>query len=114
MRVAKISTEQIDDVTVVTLAGKISRRAGATALRGVVSDAIDQGRRKLLLDLSAVTTMDAAGLDELLAAAMNMSKHGGQLRLAALPPNITDLLVIRQRIDAFRVYDTQAEALAAF
>lgn len=114
MRAPKISTKQRDDVTLVTLAGKLTRRAGATALRAVVAGAIDHGCRKMVLDLSAVTTMDAAGAGELRAAARSMSNKDGKLRLAALPPNITDLLLILQVIDGFDSYDTQTEALASF
>lgn len=114
MRAPKISTRQIDDVMLVTLAGKISRSRGAPALREVLADLTNHGSRKMVLDLSTVTTMDAAGVDELRAAACNMSKQGGKLRLAALPPNITDLLLVLQVIGDFDVYDTQSEALASF
>ena len=67
------------------LAGPLTA-ATAPALRAEVRAAIDQGRTALLVDLDAVTGVDAVGVAALLEARRLLEAHtGGTLVLRANP-----------------------------
>ena len=73
----------LDDVAVVDVAGRLTLEAG-TAVRDTVCAAFARGRRKLVLDLTRVTTLDAAGLGEL--AEVHRSVHARRRRREARAP----------------------------
>src|SRR5207245_10447354 len=54
----KATSRTIDGVEVIKLDGKITIGSGDEQLREVMTNALDLGKTKLLLDLSAATTMD--------------------------------------------------------
>jgi anti-anti-sigma factor len=59
--------------------------------------------RDLTLDLSAVTFMDGAGLDALLAAGRTVRQRGGVLRLRSPQPSVRYVLELTGTEDAFEV-----------
>lgn len=66
--------------------------ATAHALREHLLTALDQPGHRILLDLSAVTFMDASGLDVLVFVKRMAVRRGGALRLLAPPAAICRLL----------------------
>jgi anti-sigma B factor antagonist len=66
--------------------------ATAPALREHLLAALDQPGHRILLDLSAVTFMDASGLDVLVFVKRMAVRRGGALRLLAPPAAICRLL----------------------
>jgi anti-anti-sigma factor len=54
--------------------------------------AVDFPRESLLLDLSAVTFLDASALGVLAAAAVLAKESGGALRICGAPPNVETVL----------------------
>ena len=84
------------------------------ALREAVSEALEAGARNILLDLSAVSTIDSSGVGEMVSAYTTVTNRGGKLKLLDLPPKVMDILQITQLITVFETYDSQSEALASF
>ncbi|HVT45065.1 MAG TPA: STAS domain-containing protein [Thermoanaerobaculia bacterium] len=110
----KISNRTVDGVEIVTLQGKITIGAGDSQLREIVSNLLNEGKLKILLDMKGVTTIDSSGIGELVGSYTTVTNRGGKLKLLHLPPKVTDLLQVTQLITVFEVYEDEAEAIQAF
>jgi anti-sigma B factor antagonist len=109
-----IMQRQEGDVTVLDVAGKITIGVGDVAVRDAVQVALGSGARSILLNLKGVTTIDSAGVGELVSAFTTVTNRGGKLKLVNLPPKVNDILQITQLITVFEVYDDEREALASY
>jgi len=71
-----------DKVAAFTLDGDVDLSSGQ-AVRDAVCEALDEGAREVVLDLSGVTLLDSSGLNALLNAARDIDRRGGKLRCEA-------------------------------
>ena len=60
----KANSRTVDDVEIISLQGKITIGSGDTQLREVITNAVNSGKNKILLDLSGVTTIDSSGIGD--------------------------------------------------
>ena len=65
-----------------TLDGDVDLASGQT-IRDAVCEALDEGAREILLDLSGVTFLDSTGLTALLNSARDVDRRGGKLSVEA-------------------------------
>jgi anti-sigma B factor antagonist len=107
----QISSRQVGDVKVLDAKGKITIGVGDIELRNAVTEALDAGTSKIVLNLRDVTVIDSSGVGELVSAYTRVTQRGGKLILANLPPKIQDILQITQLITIFEVYDSEDEAV---
>jgi anti-sigma B factor antagonist len=110
----KANSRTVDDVEIISLQGKITIGSGDTQLREVISNAVNAGKNKILLDLSGVTTIDSSGIGELVGSYTTATNRGGKLKLLHLPAKLNELLHVTQLITVFEVYENEREAIASF
>ena len=110
----KVSARTNNDVEVISLQGKITIGAGDTQLRESITQALNGGKNKILLDMQGVTTIDSSGIGELVGAFTTVTNRGGKLKLLHLPSKVNDLLHVTQLITVFEVYETEEEAVKSF
>ncbi len=110
----KSEIKDIGDVRIIRLAGKITIGAGDVKMRELVDAALAEGKKKILLDLEDVGTIDSSGIGEMVSCYTTVAKNGGQLKLLKLSPKINDILQVTQLITVFDVFDDQQEAVASF
>ncbi|MDC0721438.1 STAS domain-containing protein [Nannocystis bainbridge] len=108
-----ITTRQLEDVTVLAPRGKLTIETGST-LRDAVRAALDNGARKLVLNLSEVTTVDSSGIGELVSAYTTANNQNARLKLAAVPPRVHDVLLITRLLSVFEVHESEDEAVRSF
>src|SRR5207248_3900865 len=94
---------------IIKLDGKIAIGAGDQQLREVISSAVNEGKTKILLDLSGVTTIDSSGIGELVGSYTTATNRGGKLKLLHLPAKLNELLHVTQLITVFEVYERSEE-----
>ncbi|HVS01851.1 MAG TPA: STAS domain-containing protein [Thermoanaerobaculia bacterium] len=109
-----ISERQEGDVTILDVSGKITIGVGDVAVRDAVQTALSSGSLKILVNLEEVSTIDSAGVGELVSAYTTVANRGGRLKLLNLPPKVNDILQITQLITVFEVHDDEREAIASF
>ena len=103
------------DVTIVQVTGDITLNKGGDAmLKDKVQSLLQQGRTKLLVDLSAVSYVDSAGLGELVQAYATTKNRGGALKLVGVTGRLHGLLVVTKLLTVFDTFDDEASALASF
>jgi len=110
----KAISRTVDDVEIISLQGKITIGAGDTQLREVITNAVNAGKNKILLDLSGVTTIDSSGIGELVGSYTTATNRGGKLKLLHLPAKLNELLHVTQLITVFEVYENETEAIGSF
>jgi anti-sigma B factor antagonist len=64
--------------------------------------------------MAGVTTVDSAGLGELVAAYTTVTKAGGSMKLVNLTKRLHDLLSITKLLTVFDSFDTEQDALRNF
>ena len=109
-----ISERQAGDVTVLDLAGKITIGEGSVSLRSAIRRLIEEGKKKILLNLGQVSYVDSSGIGELVSSFTTINREGGQLKIVNLTQKIQDLLAITKLLTVFDVYDDEATALNSF
>src|SRR6187401_3285900 len=109
-----ISERQVGDVTVLDMDGKITIGEGSVALRTAIRRLLEEGKKKILLNLAKVGYIDSSGIGELVSSYTAINKEGGQLKLLNLTQKLQDLLTITKLLTVFDVYDNEAEALNSY
>jgi anti-sigma B factor antagonist len=109
-----INERQAGDVTVLDMSGKITIGEGSVALRSAIRRLLEEGKKRILLNLAGVSYIDSSGIGELVSSYTAINKEGGQLKLLNLTQKIKDLLTITKLLTVFDVYDSEADALNSF
>ena len=110
-----INERQAGDVTVLDLSGKITIGEGSVALRAGIRRLLEEGKKRILLNLAGVSYVDSSGIGELVSSYTAIGKEeGGQLKLLNLTQKIRDLLTITKLLTVFDVYENEAEALNSY
>ncbi len=80
-------------------------------LKQRVRNLVEQGGRQLVVDLSGVSYVDSIGVAELVRSHVIMGNHDGRLVLAAIPPQVEQLLAVTRLDQIFDRHHTQADAI---
>jgi anti-sigma B factor antagonist len=110
----KINTRQEKDVTVVELTGDMNIGTGDVAFRRTVRQLLDQGSRKLLIDMAGVRSMDSSGLGELVRSKTTAAAAGATIRLLHVEDKVHRSLKMAQLIGVFETFDDEIDALRSF
>ncbi|MFW6038879.1 MAG: STAS domain-containing protein [bacterium] len=73
-----------------------------------------EGNPRLLIDFTNVQHLSSAALGTLITVNNKVRQKGGQLRLAAIDPQIYEVFVITKLNKLFQIHDTHEKALASF
>ena len=109
-----ISERQAGDIAVLDMSGRITIGEGSVALRTTVRRLLEEGKKKVLLNLAGVGYIDSSGIGELVSSYTTIEKDGGQLKLLNLTQKLQDLLTITKLLTVFDVYENESDALAGF
>ena len=109
-----ISERHVGDVTILDMDGKITIGEGSVALRTAIRRLLEEGKKKILLNLAKVGYIDSSGIGELVSSYTAINKESGELKLLNLTQKLQDLLTITKLLTVFDVYESDEEALASF
>jgi anti-sigma B factor antagonist len=110
-----ISERTVGDVVIVDVAGKVTLGDGGDAmLKDKMGSLVQQGQKKVLLNLGDVSYVDSAGLGAIVQAYATLNKNGGSLKLLNATKRIKDLLSITKLLTIFDTYDNEGEAVKSF
>ena len=102
-----------DQVTLVEVSGRIDSM-NANELGAALSDTIDGGHIRLVLDLRSVEYMSSAGLREIVTALKKVKRETGDMRLAQPSPRVREVLEMAGLDTIFRIFPTQGEAIGSY
>jgi anti-sigma B factor antagonist len=110
----QIEERAVGDVVVLDLKGKVTLGEGDEVLKDKVNSLVNQGHKKIVLNLADVPYIDSAGLGEVVRTYTTVSRQGGSLKLLNLTKRITDLLSITKLLTVFETFDSENEAVRSF
>src|SRR5438477_4248760 len=108
-----LETRVTEGVTVISCKGRIVYGIEADALSGETAELAPQARR-VVIDLSGVEMIDAAGLGALISVALAAQASQCSVKLAAPGNLILELLEITKLTSVFEVHPTLDAATVAF
>jgi anti-sigma B factor antagonist len=83
-------------------------------LKERVTEAVDFGSRKILVDFTQTGYIDSSGLGALVSLAKKLREAGGELRLAGLNDDLRTLFELTKLDTLFNITATADEALKGF
>jgi anti-sigma B factor antagonist len=110
----QIDERTVGDVVVLDLKGRVMLGDGDEVLKDKVNSLLNQGMKKIVLNLAQVPYIDSAGLGEVVRTFTTVSRQGGHLKLLNLTKRITDLLAITKLLTVFDTYESETEAVQSF
>jgi anti-sigma B factor antagonist len=109
----KIKEKIVDHIAVLELSGKMMGGPETMALHDHVKGLINDGIKKVVIDLGNVKWINSSGMGILMACMTTLSNAGGKLVLARVSEKVNSLLMITQLIKVFETYETVDRAVAA-
>lgn len=104
----------VADVKVVDLSGRITLGEASGKLRSTVSELLDAGATKMVLNLGDVSYIDSSGLGELVSAYTTARGRGCTVKLLNVQAKVRDLLQITKLYTVFEAHTDEAEAVTSF
>ena len=108
---ARVSISRFGSDSFVIAAGGELDLYTSERLHEKIADALEQGGRRILVDLTGVSFMDSTALGVLVNAAKALRSSGGQLVLVADDPRVTRVFEITGLERVFRVESSLPEAV---
>lgn len=108
-----IDVKEVGKVTVVAPRGDVDM-AVADDVRVRLTELVDRGRARLVLDLAAVMYIDSSGLGALVAAMKHARAAGGDIKVCALENDVRSLFEMTRLNKVLAVHATRQEAIAAW
>jgi len=109
-----VEVRQSGNVVVVQLSGKLTAGLGDEILRESVAALLGDGWPRLLIDMSAVSFMDSAGLGELVSGLRAARAAGGDLKLLNASQRVQSTLYMSRLMPIFEIHADEADAVASF
>ena len=111
---SKVTTRQLGDATMVDIVGRIALMDGSAQLRDAIGVLMEQGKKRIVLNLAGVDFVDSSGLGELVRTHASVRSHGGQLRLLNPSKHVHDLLRMTKLDRVLEIEPDEASALNSF
>jgi anti-sigma B factor antagonist len=110
----QIGERKVGDVVLLDIKGKVTLGEGDEILKDKINSLMNQGHKKIVLNLADVPYIDSAGLGEIVRTFTTVSRQGGSLKLLNLTKRISDLLAITKLLTVFETFDTETDAVQSF
>lgn len=109
-----INERRIEDVTVLDLMGRIRITGRARGLHKSIRGLVEQGKTRILLNVSQVTHIDSSGLDELVASCVTAGNQGGEIKLLHPTEQMREVITTANLSALFDIYNNEYDAIASF
>ena len=108
-----VSIRPVGPISLLDVSGRLtSFEVGA--LRDSVSRLLQQGRKNIVLNLSALQYLDSSGIGELARIYVSVVKEGGQLKVVGLSSRVQEILKTTQLYQVFPEFPSEEAALESF
>lgn len=102
------------DVVVISIKGNLMGEPQTTQLRDKIYSLLQDGMKKIVLDLKGVRWINSSGLGTLIASLTSVKNKGGDLRLACITEKVESVLVVTRLVKVFKEYETVDRAVASY
>jgi anti-sigma B factor antagonist len=114
MKNLHIKERQVKNVVVLDMDGNMRIGESGVMFHSTIRRLLEEGQRKILLNLAGIDNIDSSGLGELIASHNVLKKNDGQVKLLHLTKRVRELMVITKLLTVFDVYESESEAIDSF
>jgi anti-sigma B factor antagonist len=107
----KTTTLQSGKIGVIEVKGSLVGGEETDELRSAVADFVEQGNKKLVIDLGKVTYLNSTAIGVLVQAHTTYTRNKGQVKLCGINNNINNIFVITKLTMVFDVAESRDEAV---
>ncbi|MCA9980199.1 MAG: STAS domain-containing protein [Anaerolineales bacterium] len=112
-QLATFSTTSYKRADLIEIVGRIDS-SNAGELETLFNNLLDDGRKNLVVDASALNYLSSAGLRSFVSTLRECNKKGGDLRLVTPSDRVQEVLSMAGLTSLFKVYDDQTSAVGSF
>ena len=109
-----IDERTVEGVSILDLEGQIIFAQGDTILKDKIHSLVNQGHKKIVVNLARVSYLDSSGLGHLVAAYTTVNQAGGTLKLINLAKKLQTLMTMTKLLTVFETFDSEKDAIASF
>ena len=109
----KIINRSFGDVTILDASGDLTR-GSSEDLQAMIRGLAAAGHRQLVLNLKEVAYFSSSAVEPLVAAAREVARIGGEIKLAGIRLNSDDVLTIARLYAIFDIVEDDATAVCNF
>ncbi len=110
----QIVEKDFGGVTVIRLAGRVSLGEESGQLRNKIKQVLEEGKTRIVLDLSEVGYIDSSGLGTLVSGYTSAQNRGASIKLANLTKKVDEQLNITKLVTVFEVFGSTEDAIKSF
>ncbi len=110
----QIIARKSGDVTILDLQGRVTIGVSNDLLIARLRELLDEGVRKVLINLENVPAMDSSGISSLVRSFVTLQRTGGSLRLLHPAGHVREVLELTRLLHSIPNFDDEAQAIASF
>lgn len=101
------------DIKIIELEGEVDVYTSMN-LKKELNNLIDNGSKKIIINLKKVIYMDSSGLGVLVAVLKKIKKDEGSMKITNLSSSIKKIFELTRLTKFFEIYEEEKEALQSF
>ena len=109
-----IQPREVGKVTILDVKGRIVLGDEIGDLREAVHKLVEEGKKKVILNLAAVDYIDSSGVGELVGCYTTLRNAGGELKLLNLSQKVQDILYVTKLYTVFDIKEDEFTAVKSF
>ena len=110
----KFSSRQEGDIVVFDLKGGLEGGPDTYAIKAEVSEMLEKGHRKFLLNLDNVDFINSTGIGIVAGVYTSIYKLDGKMKICNANEKVSRVMMITKLLEVFDSYGREEEALQAF
>jgi len=110
----QLEVRKSGDITILDLQGRITIGKGNDALCNGLRSCMEDGCKKLVLNLGGISQIDSSGISTMVRAFVSLSRDGGALKLVGATGRVHDVLEVTRLLSSIPNFAKEADALASF
>lgn len=109
-----IKMRETQGVAVLELRGAFTLPEDYACLRAQVKELLAAEKKKILVDMAGLSSIDSGGIGTLVEALVSIRKWGGELKLVHVSEKIKKPFLLTNLATFFEMHASEEEALASF
>jgi len=110
----KIKSREAGKVTILDVSGKLMGGEDADLFRDTIHGLLEQGKKRILVNLSEVRWVNSTGVGILITGYTTMRRNKGDLKLLNVSNKIQSILYVTKLNLIFECFDNEDEAVASY
>ncbi len=110
----EVSAREAGGIHYLQVHGRLILGEPSEHLDDFTQNLLQQGARKLVVNLENIPQIDSSGISSLVKLSMSLARQGGGLRLVCGPGRVRDALTVTHLVEAIPTFDSEKAAAAGF